>query len=215
MRSSSSDRRRAIVPLAVDPHYDRLDPALGTPHLAGRILEVGCSDGWRLERARERFPSAEVFGVEPGEAACVVAREKRGLPNIECGTADSFRFAEPFDVILAPFVFHWVDRADLLRSVANLDSHLVPGGLLIVQDFHTPGFRRNRYEHLRDEDVWTYKQDYSRIFVEPGIYPSLFHSIHDYDHFESGDFQSHPPVAPDNAAMIAVLEKTLDARYST
>ena len=44
-----------------------------------RILEIGCSAGYRLAYLKTRFPSAEVRGVEPSKRAVDYGKEKLGL----------------------------------------------------------------------------------------------------------------------------------------
>jgi len=77
---------------------------------------------------------------------------------------------ELFDLIIVNFVFHWIDRTNLLRSVAEIDRLLVDGGFLIIGDFFPSNLTKVRYHHLDDEKVYTYKQNYAGIFTASGLY---------------------------------------------
>jgi SAM-dependent methyltransferase len=86
------------------------------------------------------------------------------------GLAHSIPLRDPFDLIIVNFVLHWTDRANLLRSVAEVDRLLVDGGFLIIGDFHPSNFVKVRYHHLAAERVFTYKQDYAATFLSSGLY---------------------------------------------
>jgi SAM-dependent methyltransferase len=77
---------------------------------------------------------------------------------------------ELFDLIILNFVFNWIDRTNLLRSVAEIDRLLVDGGFLIIGDFFPSNLTKVRYHHLDDEKVYTYKQNYAGIFTASGLY---------------------------------------------
>lgn len=93
-----------------------------------RIAEVGCSNGWRLEKLRRIF-SADCFGVEASEEAVAFAQEK--FPQIKVQQQDVSRMSikETFDLVICNFVFHWLDRTQLLQAVARLDSLVEAGGI--------------------------------------------------------------------------------------
>src|SRR5262249_6170601 len=130
-----------------------------------RVLEVGCSNGWRLERLRERYGS-RCFGVEPSAEA--VADRRARFPRLRLPEGISallpFDGFEPFDLLLYCFVLHWVDRRSLLSTIAEADRVLADGGYLVLCDFLPDFPQRNRYHHRNDTNVYTYKQDYASVF---------------------------------------------------
>jgi ubiquinone/menaquinone biosynthesis C-methylase UbiE len=171
------------------------------------VLEIGCSDGWRLNIIKERH-KADVFGVEPSVKAVNKARKKFGLKNIMTSTADAFSFDYKFDLILIPFVFHWIDRSLLLRSVCNIDKHLNNGGFLLINDFWQTGFKKTIYHHRKDVDIWTYKQDYSKIFSVIGTYKDILHIIYDYGKGEKVNGIYSLTDAKNDYAFISLHRKT-------
>ncbi len=62
-----------------------------------RVLEVGCSNGWRLAKLRDRF-GCEVFGVEPSLQAALEAAERR-VPVVQASAA-SLAVPGPFDLVI-------------------------------------------------------------------------------------------------------------------
>ena len=79
-----------------------------------------------------------------------------------------------FDCVLLTGILCWLDRFLLSRAILNIDEVLKPGGLLAIYDFFPTSPRVNPISHA--DGVFTYKQDYSRIFDELGIFdPIAFH----------------------------------------
>ena len=75
-----------------------------------------------------------------------------------------------FDLVIINFVFNWIDRSNLLRSVAEIDRLLVDGGFLIIGDFLPSNLTKVRYHHLPEKEVYTYKQNYAATFLASGLY---------------------------------------------
>lgn len=86
------------------------------------------------------------------------------------GLASAIPLKEAFDLIIVNFVFHWMDRSSLLRSVAEIDRLLEDKGFLIIGDFFPSGQLRVPYHHLPNQQVYTYKQNYAAPFLTSGLY---------------------------------------------
>lgn len=156
---------------------NRFDPDTDTPlrliedyglHPAS-VLEVGAANGVRLAAISERY-GARVVAVDPSAEA--IADGKRMFPCVEFsrGVADHVPLEAQFELIIVNFVFHWIDRAKLLRSAAEVDRLVVNGGFLIIGDFYPSNLTRVRYHHLPKQEVYTYKQNYAEIFLASGLY---------------------------------------------
>ena len=136
-----------------------------------RVLEVGCSSGWRLAALRDRHGCA-VTGVEPSAQAIAAGRALYGDMDLRRGLSRALPIdaAETFDVVIVSFVFHWVSRDALLPSMAEIDRVLEAGGYLVVHDFLPDAPTRRRYHHLADGMVFTYKQDMAEPFLATCLY---------------------------------------------
>ena len=155
----------------------RFDPEADFPlrlielyHLRpGSVLEVGAANGYRLAAISERY-GVRVVAVEPSVEA-ILDGESR-FPRVEFvrGGASSIPLQELFDLIIVNFVFHWIDRTALLRSIAEIDRLVVDGGFLIIGDFFPSNLKKVRYHHLAEQEIYTYKQNYAATFLASGLY---------------------------------------------
>lgn len=194
---------------------DRFDPEKDLPLRVmtlyglkpGNVLEVGSSNGFRLAEIRRRF-GAMVTGVDPSAAA--IDDGHRRFPDIQfvCGTASSIAVEGLFDLVIVNFVLHWVDRSLLLRSVAEIDRLLKDGGCLILGDFLPDDQAKVKYQHLPDNEVYTYKQNYASLFLASGLYQQVC-SLSG----RCGTKKLEPDVESEKRIGVTVLRKTLEGRY--
>jgi SAM-dependent methyltransferase len=136
------------------------------PH---NILEVGAANGVRLALISGRY-DARAVAVEPSKEA--ILNGKARFPNVEFvqGIACEIPLQDHFDLIIVNFVFHWIERNSLLRSVAEIDRLLLKGGFLIIGDFYPSNLIKTRYHHLAEQEIYTYKQNYAATFIASGLY---------------------------------------------
>jgi trans-aconitate 2-methyltransferase len=97
----------------------------------GRVADLGCGPGNSTELLVERFPDAEVTGVDSSPDMLRQARER--LPGRKFVEGDlSTWMPEPdTDLLFGNAVFHWVP--DHPRVLARLLEALPAGGVLAVQ----------------------------------------------------------------------------------
>jgi 2-polyprenyl-3-methyl-5-hydroxy-6-metoxy-1,4-benzoquinol methylase len=118
----------------------------------GRLLEVGCSRGYKLEAARRA--GWAVQGIELSPESCRFARETLGLPVHE-GSLESFECDEPFDAVVAWHVLEHVPSA--LGFLSLLRAFTRPGGYIFLQ--------MPSYERYRRLEPWS-------------SHPSCFNEVH-------------------------------------
>jgi SAM-dependent methyltransferase len=176
-------RRNAAV-MADATRRDAVNEAVAAeidPARPMRILDIGSSNGWRLAALRAvAGQGSRLCGFDASaQAAQEGMRLFPGLSLKQAAVAD-FAFDEPFDLAIASFVLHWIERGQLLASVANIARHLKPAGRLVIADFCPPRLLRRRYHHRDDVEVFTYKQDYSRVFVASGLFREVRRTLFAY-----------------------------------
>lgn len=191
-----------------DPKVDlplRLLELYGLRPLA--VLEVGAANGARLA-AIHRMTGARTLAVEPSAQAIQDGHANFPFVTFVRGTADAVPLHESYDLVIVNFVFHWVDRLTLFRSVAEVDRLVRDGGFLIVGDFQPVNRLRVPYHHLQDGAVYTYKQDYAELFRSSGLYhPVAMLTAH------HATKQLDPDVAENERIGACLLRKDLRSHY--
>jgi len=127
----------------------------------GRMLEIGCSHGYKLEAARRA--GWKVEGIELSPRSCLYACERFGLP-VHQGTLATFVPSQPFDAIVAWHVLEHAPQLDVF--LAFIHSMLRRGGHLFVQvpsytryrahypwSDHPECFNRVHYWYFGEEDL--------------------------------------------------------------
>jgi len=148
------------------------------------ILEIGCSNGWRLNEFYKQNSNNKYIGIEPSEKAIEFGR--KNYPNIELyhSTCDEIPIENDYcDIILIPFVFMYIDRKLLFKSVYEIDRILKNKGLLIITDFYSNIPRKNSYKHI--ENTFIYKLSYFQIFLSSQNY--FLNKLESFSHSTSND----------------------------
>ena len=128
-----------------------------------RVLEIGCSNGWRLDKLRNRY-RCDIWGVEPSMKAGVEAANLR-VPILQC-TAANLRGVIPssFDLIIYGFCLYVTDPEDWLQIAAESDAILKPGGNLIVHDFPA-GMTVEAQPYAHDRRLTSYHFDFAQLWL--------------------------------------------------
>ena len=132
-------------------------------------LEIGAANGFRLAELQRRC-GARVVAVELSRDAVEDGKARFPLVTFVQAAASAVPLQEVFDLVIINFVLHWIDRGNLLRTVAEIDRLVADGGFLIIGDFYPSNRAQVPYHHLPVGMVQTYKQDYSGVFLSSGLY---------------------------------------------
>lgn len=146
-----------------DPISDVLEKMNIRPR---RALEIGCADGWRLERLRNTY-GCDVFGAEPSRQAGLEAAARR-IPVVQC-TAATLAVPGPFDLVIYGFCLYLADPSEWLRIAAEGDGVLVAGGHLVIHDF--AAIARPfacPYEHR--DGIMSYHFDFAGLWLGSPLY---------------------------------------------
>ncbi len=134
------------------------------------ILEIGCSNGLKLENICHKLGSAGV-GVDPSTTAIESGNARKKIANITLrfGVGSDLPCAtSEFDLVHFAFCLYLFDRSTLLRALAEGDRVLKQGGFLVITDFDPGSKFKNKYVH--HDDIFSYKQDYASIYLQSGLY---------------------------------------------
>src|SRR5271165_6727320 len=96
-----------------------------------RAIDLGCGPGNSTELLVDRFPTAEVSGLDSSADMIEAARKRLPGLRFDLGGIATWNAAGPFDVILANAVLQWLPDHEALLPA--LIARLKPGGALAVQ----------------------------------------------------------------------------------
>lgn len=110
-----------------------VDLVARVPGEASTVVDLGCGAGNLTSVLRERWPDADVLGVDSSPDMVERARTDSTDPRARYEQADVVAWEPdgPVDVITSNAMFQWVPEQDeVLRRLAG---HVVPGGSIAVQ----------------------------------------------------------------------------------
>ncbi len=156
-----------------------------------KVIELGASNGYRLAKIHEIY-GCEVHAVEPSPEAVEDGRKKFPfikfyrtiIKDIE---VEKENLEEYFDIAIVFSVLHWIDRKNLLISIAKIDELIKDGGFLIIGDFQTPFPIKREYHHIKEDEVYTFKLRYKDIFLATGMYLEMASFSFNHDNKKLGD----------------------------
>jgi ubiquinone/menaquinone biosynthesis C-methylase UbiE len=168
-----------------------------------KILEIGCSNGWRLNLLNKLY-RADCWGIDPSADAIAQGRNEFKRVNFEQGTADELPYEKSmFDMIIFAFCLYLCDRDDLFKIAYEADRVLMDLGNIIVLDFH-PSFQyKNRYSHR--EGLYSYKMNHSHMFLWNPEYALKYQKIF-----------YHPPLkqgTADDLVSVTIIEKNVENAF--
>lgn len=114
-----------------------------------RILEVGCGEGYLLEKIHRAVPTAEMLGVDNNQLALEEGR--RIFPQLQLERGDIYHLPQPdhsWDVVIASEVLEHLDHPEqALEELKRVSSRYV-----VLSVPHEPWFRLGnlaRGRHLK------------------------------------------------------------------
>jgi ubiquinone/menaquinone biosynthesis C-methylase UbiE len=169
------------------------------------IIELGCSNGWRLNEMNKINPSNSYIGLDPSEEAVNYGKDNYENIKFLHGTLDNIDLSDnSCDIILIPFVLMYVDRNLLLKSINEIDRILKNNGLLIITDFYSNRPRKNGYKHF--ENTFIYKQNYFEIFTSTNNY--FLQKLDCFTHNTTNNFDNY-----DDNCFYCELKKDIDGLF--
>lgn len=173
-------RNKQDLPIKDDLVLGAFDQLIGGLGADSRVVEVGCSNGWRLQEIGKRYaiPKRRLWGIDPSRTALKSLGRDKGFYGC-VGTARDIPFEDDCcDVLIYGFCLYLCNREDLFLIAKEGNRVLSDGGLLVVYDFATPMPCKTAYKHK--EGVWSYKQDYENLWLASPAYTKVI-DVHSKD----------------------------------
>jgi len=196
--------RNVLEPTGESAAKDRVLGAINAANFQPRsVLEIGCSNGWRIEALR-KSRGAKCHGIDPSADAIRDGRALFPELALEQGTADALPFADnTFDLLIFGFCLYLCDRKDLFKIACESDRVLNDDGHIAILDFHPPFAYRNEYKHLAG--MSSYKMNYATMFSWNPAYTLLSQTAFNHDG------RDETPM-PDDRLSVSILRK--DTRHA-
>jgi len=123
------------------PRYDELQDAVvdAIPDPPGRVLELGIGTGETTRRVLERYPDADVTGLD-GSPAMVFRARELGI-EVRLGRIEDPLPDGPWDLVISVLAVHHLNDAgkrDLFRRVREQARTLVIGDVVLADARVTP-----------------------------------------------------------------------------
>ncbi len=101
------------------------------------LLDVPCGTGRHLYYLKAWF---DVEGLDINPKMLAIARKRNKEVKLHQGDMLSFRLSKRFDVVTCLFsaIGYMTTARKLRRAIRNMNAHLRPGGVLIVEPWITP-----------------------------------------------------------------------------
>ena len=96
-----------------------------------RIVDMGCGPGNSTELLAERWPSADIVGLDSSPAMLAEARKRLPGRRFDLADAGSWTPESGVDLVFANAIYQWVP--DHLRQLPKVLAALGEGGVLAVQ----------------------------------------------------------------------------------
>lgn len=145
------------------------------------IIELGCSNGWRLHQLSQKLGQGQFVGVDASLEAIQDGKKLYPELSLHQGLLSQVPLQEEFDLAIVNGVLCWVDRSSLVQSITEIDRLIKDGGFLLIGDFLPDFQHRRHYHHRPTEKIYTYKQDYAKIFESLGTYKEIARFTFNHD----------------------------------
>ena len=148
-----------------------------------RVLDFGCGIGTATGHLAERFPNAEVIGVDTSANALDYAQEHYGSDRVRFRGLAELTQEDDFDLCYVNGVFHHIEPASRVGAVQNIHRALRSGGRLALFENNpwNPGTRMVMSRIPFDRDAITLSPPETKRllraggFTQPAVSWSLFY----------------------------------------
>lgn len=168
-----------------------------------KILEIGCSNGWRLNLLNKIYKS-DCWGIDPSADAIQQGKKEFKEVNLEKGTADALPYEKQmFDMVIYGFCLYLWDRSDLFKIAYEADRVLIDLGNIVIFDFHPYFQYRNYYSHHKG--LYSYKMNYSNLFLWNPAYVLKYQKMFFHSPLKKG--------TADDIVSVMILEKNIEYAF--
>ena len=103
-------------------------------------LDFGCGFGTFAKLVADRYPSVQVYGIDPDRAKIETGKKRYTSPNLHLSCSEEIEGR--YDSVTAVLALH--ETSDPKKSILDLAQHANPRGRLMVYEFRKTGKKKYR-----------------------------------------------------------------------
>ena len=140
---------------------------------AKNILEIGCSNGYKLIKYKELLKSNNCFGVDLSKEAILDGKKRyKNLKLLNLSSLDINKIKLNFDLIICGFFLYQLDRNLIFQQFDLIYKKLNKNGYLLIRDFD-PLFKHTNTDFNKKE-LRTFKMNYDNLLTESGLFELIY-----------------------------------------
>ena len=140
---------------------------------AKNILEIGCSNGYKLIKYKELLKSNNCFGVDLSKEAIFDGKKRyKNLKLLNLSSLDINKIKLNFDLIICGFFLYQLDRNLIFQQFDLIYKKLNKNGYLLIRDFD-PLFKHTNTD-FNNKKLRTFKMNYDNLLTESGLFELIY-----------------------------------------
>jgi len=140
---------------------------------AKNILEIGCSNGYKLIQYKELLKSNNCFGVDLSKEAILDGKKRyKNLKLLNLSSLDINKIKLNFDLIICGFFLYQLDRNLIFQQFDLIYKKLNKNGYLLIRDFD-PLFKHTNTD-FNNKKLRTFKMNYDNLLTESGLFELIY-----------------------------------------
>ena len=140
---------------------------------AKNILEIGCSNGYKLIKYKELLKSNNCYGVDLSKEAILDGKKRyKNLKLLKLSSLDINKIKLNFDLIICGFFLYQLDRNLIFEQFNLIYKKLNKNGYLLIRDFD-PLFKHTNTD-FNNKKLRTFKMNYDNFLTESGLFELIY-----------------------------------------
>tara|TARA_Y100000294_G_C8427190_1_gene285242 strand:- start:57 stop:725 length:669 start_codon:yes stop_codon:yes gene_type:complete len=169
-----SRNKKHILNKMSDKYDEKIDDLIKTNNLkAKNILELGCSNGYKLIKYKELLKSKNCYGIDVSKKAILDGKKRyKGLKLLNYSSLEINKIKLKFDLVICGFFLYQLDRDYIFQQFDLIYKKLNENGLLLIRDFD-PLFKHTNMD-FNNKKLNTYKMSYDNFLIESGLFEMIY-----------------------------------------
>jgi SAM-dependent methyltransferase len=156
---------------------------------AKNILEIGCSNGFKLIKYKELLKSNNCYGVDLEKEAILDGKKRyKNLKLFNLSSLNINKIKLKFDLIICGFFLYQLDRNLIFQQFDLIYKKLNANGYLLIRDFD-PLFKHTNTD-FNNKKLRTFKMNYDNFLSESGLFELIYKVKYKMKTYDKKKFKS-------------------------